>query len=58
MNTLLTSALRLLRYLLVFAVLSLTIPYFFKSLPFVTLGFLGIVVVLVMKRDLLGPQAP
>ncbi|MBF2052176.1 MAG: hypothetical protein IGS03_01780 [Candidatus Sericytochromatia bacterium] len=58
MKTIVSAGLRLLKYLLIFAALSLCIPYLFKSLPFVTLGFLGIVVVLVMKRDLLGSQAP
>lgn len=58
MNKILSAGFRLFRYLLIFAALSLCIPYLFKSLPFVTLGFLGIVVVLVMKRDLLGPQVP
>lgn len=38
--------------LLGFLCLSLLTPYFFKQLPFVTLPCLGILAILILRRDL------
>lgn len=57
MKNLFNLCLYLFKYLMGFVLLSLSVPYLFKSLPFLMLPFLLIVVILVMKRDLLGPQS-
>lgn len=44
--------LRGLGYLLLFALLSLAVPYFFKSMPFVVLALLLMLVILLIRKDM------